>query len=76
MIFMRNQLNSEYANISQYIVPYDMKKELTLNRFSEKTGSPPASNLDPPVLRSTARIELLSLSAMYASLMSTYESIR
>lgn len=37
---------------------------LTLKRFSEKSGSPPASNLDPPVFKSSARMELLSLSAM------------
>lgn len=39
----------------------------TLNKLSEKTGSPPASNLEPPVFRSSARIELLSLSATYIS---------
>lgn len=43
----------------------------TLNKFSENKGSPPASNLDPPVLRSRARIELLSLSAIYT----TFKSI-
>lgn len=35
----------------------------TLNKFSGNTGSPPASNLEPPVFRLTTRMELLSLSA-------------
>lgn len=47
------------------------EKKITLNKLSEKTGSPPASNFDPPVFRSSALMELLSLSAMYSSLRST-----
>lgn len=43
-----------------------MEKQ-TRNRLSEKTGSPPANNFDPPVFRSTDRMELLSLSAIYAT---------
>ena len=46
------------------------RDQITLNRLSEKTGSPPASNLDPPVFKLSARMELLSLSAMYASVKS------
>lgn len=42
-------------------------KKQTRNRLSEKTGSPPANNFDPPVFRSTDRMELLSLSAIYAT---------
>lgn len=45
--------------------------KITLNRLSEKYGSPPASNLDPPVFRLSTRMELLSLSAIYASVKST-----
>lgn len=38
--------------------------KITLNKLSGKIGSPPANKRDPPVFKSIARIELLSLSAM------------
>lgn len=43
--------------------------------MSEKIGSPPASNLDPPVFRSSARMELLSLSAIYATFKSSVKNV-
>lgn len=42
----------------------------TWNKLSENVGSPPASNLEPPVVRSTLLIELLSLSARYMDFIS------
>lgn len=42
----------------------------TWNKLSENVGSPPASNLEPPVVRSTLLIELLSLSARYMAFIS------
>ena len=50
---------------------YLTQNKSTLNKLSEKIGSPPASNLDPPVFRSSARMELLSLSAIYATFKSS-----
>ncbi len=46
------------------IIPH-IKPASTWKRLSAKVGSPPASSLLPPVVKSTLLIELLSLSAKY-----------
>lgn len=46
--------------------PSRQGKPTHLKRFSGKSGSPPAQARDPPLPRSSARTELLSLSATYS----------